>query len=940
MQNNFNNQESIEDILNQVRQKKQSGGSNSTGNNSDEKKFEPVFKPEYKENSNINFSTPPAVEIQSTARPKPKGPVFGARPPEPVKEIPIPPPAHNKGHGVVTGLLGNLDHASQNKGQQPAKDFSYPQTQQEYISQQQQVQPSSDGKGHGVITGLLNDLDRPSKPQQHARAVPTTRPAVPPPPTPATNPTPIVNEVVDVAPKQQIEETPPTPPPIAKPVVSETFTPPKKKKSTTTFIPKERVITKEVNKPTFQSLKELENRMSSMEYTDNSDTVPSGEQGDNLTRTGSIRVEALGDERFYEFFSSTVAMDKEALKDAVKGKKRKRTMRNYFNTTSINTGDVPRSDAFVPPQDEQVIEEAVDEIDIEDYNDLTDAAGILQDLKRMTRFAFFRLFVITLLAGAVTYLSIALFFVSPLPSIFLGEGGDLAIYYALLGLLTLTVLVAFPTFGRGFTGLFSIPTQDSFVFISILGSAAQIAVLAITDVSAIAEEVTIFAPFAMLAYLINALGRWLQLKGITTNFSIASEGFDHSAAYLVKNREAVLKLTSGIKEEYPELLLSRPTALVKNFLRQSFSPHESDRNGRRYGIIIFLTAVAAALITYYLTQGNLVTVISVFAAVSVIASPLASIFVQVLPTVLMNKSASRVGAIIPGWEAIEGVGKTTAVMLNSHDIFPPTSVRLHAIKTFNKEQRIDLAILYAASVLTNACSTLRDIFLSMIEGKTEMLFEVESLTNEVGYGFTAWVDGKRINIGNRDLMEKHNIPLPSMDFESRFSKSERSVIYLAVSGNLYCMFLVSYVADEDIAMTLNILRQSEVSLLIRSDDFNVTSELVSQKFEISPDNLKVLNSKEDEIAQRYTNYMPDSEGIMTHFGTFSSFIGGLRAASAAESAERMASVLQAITVIISLMITVILSVTSGLHGLHSAIILAYQLVWMIITIIVIMIKRY
>ncbi len=939
MQNNFNNQESIEDILNQVRQKKQTHGMNATDNTSSERKYEPVFKPEYKENSDINFSTPPAVKIPSTERQKPRGPVFGAKPPEPVKEIPIPPPAHNKGHGVVTGLLGELGNPPPNKEAVASKEASYPLTQQEYISQQQQVQPSSDGKGHGVITGLLGDLERPTKQQASRTPTPPVPPA-PTPPIPAVATTPIENKSVSDTPVQQPLNTPTAPTPIAKPVASETFTPPKKKKSTTTFIPKERVITKEVNKPTFQSLKELENRMSSMEYADTTEESASNIQNDNLTRTGSIRVEALGDERFYEFFSSTVAMDKEALKDAVKGKKRKRTMRNYFNTTSINTGDVPRSDAFVPPQEEQVIEEVIEDIDVEDYNDLTDASGILQDLKRMTRFAFFRFFVVTLIAGAVTYLSTALFYVSPLPSVFLGDGGDLVIYYTLLGLMTLSVLVAFPTFGRGFTGLFTIPTQDSFVFISILGAAAQISVLAIMQASPIAEDVTIFAPFAMLAYVINALGRWLQLRGITTNFSIASEGFDHSAAYLVKNREAVLKLTAGIKEEYPELLLSRPTALVKNFLRQSFSPHESDRNGKRYGIIILLTSIASALITYYLTQGNLVTVISVFAAVLVIASPLASIFVQVLPTVLMNKSASRVGAIIPGWEAIEGIGKTTAVMLNAHDIFPPTTVRLHAIKTFNKDQRIDLAILYAASVLTNACATLRDIFLSMIEGKTEMLFEVESLTNEVGYGFTAWVDGKRINIGNRDLMEKHNIPLPSMDFESRFSKSERSVIYLAVSGTLYCMFLVSYVADEDIAMTLNILRQSEVSLLIRSDDFNITSELVSQKFEISPENLKVLNGKEDEIAQRYTNYLPDSEGIMTHFGTFSSFIGGLRAASAAESAERMASVLQTITVLISLMIAVVLSVTMGLHGLHSAIILAYQIMWMVITILVITIKRY
>ncbi len=922
MQDNFKKQDgNIEDILDQVRRKKQEEFSQGSGLSQDssasKSHYKPVFSPQYKEDTDITFTTPPVVKLETVQRPKPQGPVFGAKPP--VKEIPIPPPANNKGHGVVTGLLNSLDRPGK-PANAPAKPQVEPEPIQVNMVQPQPVPPAA-----------------PTRPQ-----------------------TPKVQQVKETTPNVPEQSVTPKEPPqekvVVTPVVSETFTPPtttprtqqpKAKRSTTTYIPKEKVITKEVVKPTVANLLELEKQMDAMDLEGDSSSAEVGSTGTVTSsatssnfRTGSIRVEDFDNERFYQFFSSTVAVDKDMLKSPAK--KRRDRERNYFNTTSINTGDFPKSESFVKAQetDESFVEEPVQDVDIDDYHDLKDAAGILADLKKMSRIAIFRFVATLLLTGIVSYLCAALIYVMPLPAILEGENADISSYIAIISLMVATVVISFPTFGRGFTGLFTIPTQDSFVFLSMLGAISQIAVLAITSSSAIAQDVTLFAPFAMLAYTVNALGRWLQMRGITDNFSIASEGYDHSAAYLVNNREAVLKLTAGIKEEYPELMLSRPTALVKNYLRQSFSPHSSDKNGKRFGLILLFVSIAAAIITYFLSDANLIRTVSVFTAVIVISAPLAAIFVQVLPTVFMNKSASRVGAIIPGWEAIEGIGRTTAVMLNSHDIFPPTTVRLHAIKTFNKEQRVDLAILYAASVLTKACDTLRDIFLSMIEGKTEMLFEIESLTKEVGYGFTAWVDGKRINIGNREMMEKHNIPLPSMDFESRYSRSERSVIYLAVSGNLYCMFLVSYVADEDIALTLNILRQSEVSLLIRSDDFNITSELVSQKFEISIENVKVLNGKEEEIAQRYTNYLPESEGLMTHFGSFSSFIGGLRAASAAESAEHMAAMLEAITVILSLIMTVVLAVTSGLHNLHGAIILAYQAVWLVITILVIMIKRY
>ncbi len=1001
MQDNFSRNNNIEDILSQIRDKKSPSTDprpNNAGTSFDSRSSyparKPVFTPNYEENTDIAFTTTPAVEL-AQRRPKPKGPVFGAPQRQRGAEIPIPPPASNKGHGVVTGLLDSIDRPGQQRPTvQPASTANYPRTSAAYPLPPKPTLPQKNEQDYIIERTAAPDLQKP--PQNiEMRSVPTPQPREQKPPAPSIPPVqqPIAFEQKQEASSQKsipyagyspystsdtllpdLENTSPREEkmpqqrakidsstadtllsvaensveqeamPVATPVVSETFTTPKKRRRTAEM-PKERVITKEVVKPTFKSLRELEQDINEMESRPNVD-ASSQEFGTGEMKqgTGSIRVESFGDERFFEFFSETVAMDKTAMRAAAKGQKKKKSSRNYFNTESINTGDIPISESFVTPGSEEAevpFEQDIEEpIEVDDYNNLSDAAGILHDLKSMTRLAFVRFFIMALLTVGVTYFVTALTFVMPLPSIFTGESGDSFIYYGAISLMVVGIVVAFPTFGRGFTGLFSIPTQDSFVFLSMLGAISQLLVMVLTGTSAISSSITIFAPVAMLTYAVNALGRWVQMRGISNNFSLATEGFDHSAAFLVRNRESVLKLTAGIQEEYPELMLSRPTALVKNFLRQSFSPHESDKNGKRFGLALFFTSVAAAAITFYLSSGDLAVIASVFAAVLVIAAPLGAIFVQVLPTVLMNQSAARVGAIIPGWEAIEGIGKTTAVMLGAHDIFPPSTVRLHGIKTFSKEQRIDLAILYAASILTRGCDTLRDIFLSMIEGKTEMLYETESLTNEIGYGFTAWVDGKRVNIGNRELMERNDIALPSIDLENRFSKSERSVIYLAVSGKLYCMFLVSYVADEDISTTLNILRQSGVSILVRSDDFNITRELVSQKFQIAPENVKVLNGKEEEIASRYTNYLPESEGLMTHVGSFASFIGGLRAASAADSAERMATLLEAFTVILSMVITVVLAVTSGLHGLSITIVMLYQVVWMLITIFAILIKRY
>ena len=50
---------------------------------------------------------------------------------------------------------------------------------------------------------------------------------------------------------------------------------------------------------------------------------------------------------------------------------------------------------------------------------------------------------------------------------------------------------------------------------------------------------------------------------------------------------------------------------------------------------------------------------------------------------------------------------------------------------------------------------------------------MEGVKQEAGYGFTAWVDHNRIILGNRAMMARHDIELPSMDYENRYTKTAR-----------------------------------------------------------------------------------------------------------------------------------------------------------------------
>ena len=131
------------------------------------------------------------------------------------------------------------------------------------------------------------------------------------------------------------------------------------------------------------------------------------------------------------------------------------------------------------------------------------------------------------------------------------------------------------------------------------------------------------------------------------------------------------------------------------------------------------------------------------------------------------------------------------------------------------------------------------------------------------------------------------------------------------------------------------LRRAGISLLVR-----YSRALRADCYGISPDSVKVLNAEELAALSPSLAYLPESDGVMTHIGSFASFIGGLRAATAASGAEKAASVLQAVSVVLGLVLGLLLAVTTGLGSLSALAILLYHCAWLILIVAVPLLRRY
>lgn len=547
---------------------------------------------------------------------------------------------------------------------------------------------------------------------------------------------------------------------------------------------------------------------------------------------------------------------------------------------------------------------------------------------------------VSLILGlAMLYLELAVG-TSPLPPIpALDPGLSTAAWLAVQLILLLVVCaVNWKVFAKGLPGICKTPTPDTIPAIASIGAAVQLVYCLITAESFEPEAITLFAAPAALLLAFNALGRRMMGGVVLRSFQLACAGTEHTACAPVKDRELAERITRNMNEPEPSLLANRPTGHIKGFLKRSFSLRASDATAQKLSWVLLGVAFINCFVCLFGGKGAAIS-LAAFAGTLVLGAPVAATLLSAVPALLMQRSASRVGAVIPGWSSVAQLSGSNMVVVGAKDLFPASCVRLHGIKTFEK-QRIDLAILYAASILVEGCDTLRDVFLQIIEGRTQILYPVENLENHPGLGFTAWVDNNRMIVGNREFMNEQGVEIPSLDYEQRYTKGKREPVYLAVSGRVFAMFLVSYRANVQVADTLDTLRRQGISVLLHSDDFCLNSKLAARVYDIPESCIKVLTQEERKALEPFTGYEPEAEGCMSHMGTFASFVGGLTAAAGAASGEKAASLVEMAGVGVSCLLSLILAFNGGIAQLSPVAVLLYAAAWGVLTLAMPLFRNY
>ena len=570
----------------------------------------------------------------------------------------------------------------------------------------------------------------------------------------------------------------------------------------------------------------------------------------------------------------------------------------------------------------------VDPGELEDYEKPEDAEAILQDLgaKRRT----------LLLRTAVAGLSLLLMLLFGLISEYSGVLPAAIPYYLLtepyliLELIFLVLAAGFswPVLWNGVRGLFRLQANsDSGAAVAAVVSIVQTAALLFAADRVESAAVHLYAPLAVLALLLNALGKLSMVRRVTRNFKFVSSKDPKYAVHLFEDHNTALQMGRGCVAGTPVAAYQSKTKFLRHFLRISYLPDPCEQNSQVIAPIGVVASLILCVATLLLFHDGLAA-LTAFTASCCVCAPMVNQLCVNLPLAQVSRIAARGGAMLSGYQALDTFSDTNAVLLDARDLFPKSNVILSGIKTFG-DQHIDDAILEAAALLGEVGGTLSEIFEQVIQNRRDLLPRVENFTYEDGRGIVGWVSGHRLLIGNRELLKAYKIAPPSRDYEEKYGASGKQVLYLASGGQLMAMFLIAYQPDRRRTAELCRLEDDGVAFLVRTCDPNITPKLVARSFQIDEKSVAVLPERLGKVYVETCekDAAASAPAWMATKGRPAAMMRLLAACIRQRGNISLAVALQNVAVALGFVLVAFLACYSGLGKLNTLFLLLYELFW-------------
>ncbi len=439
-------------------------------------------------------------------------------------------------------------------------------------------------------------------------------------------------------------------------------------------------------------------------------------------------------------------------------------------------------------------------------------------------------------------------------------------------------------------------------------------------------NINYYAAVVLIAFFANNFGKLLMVLRVKDNFRFVSSKGQKFAAKIYNNETVANQMMSGTAADRPIIAYQHKTDFPSNFLKISYAPDPSEDLASKLAPVTTVAAIIIAVL-YGFVKASFADALNTLALITAVAVPVSTLLAVNAPVRKLCKTLLSFGGMLAGYPSIKQFCDSTAIMLDSNELFPADAITLDGIKTF-EEYGIDESLLCGIAILKEAQNPIANVFKSVVAESNESLPEVESVLYEDEMGLVGWINSERILVGSRMLMEKYSVETPSIEYEEKYTSDGKQVTYLSRAGRLVAMFVTKYRPDPELKSEMQRAELNGISFLIRTTDFNITNDLVAEQYNLFYRSIKVLPTGLGNVLKEARSARDEtSRSYLITGGKASSLARAVSGCVKIKHNISLAIIIQLIAVILGILIAATLVLYAGVGVMGSLEVLIYTLFW-------------
>ena len=237
-------------------------------------------------------------------------------------------------------------------------------------------------------------------------------------------------------------------------------------------------------------------------------------------------------------------------------------------------------------------------------------------------------------------------------------------------------------------------------------------------------------------------------------------------------------------------------------------------------------------------------------SVLIIACPCALGLATPMSIMVATGRGASMGILFKNAEAIETMRKINTLVVDKTGTLTLGKPKLTGVVAVGIEEREMLKL--AASLEKGSEHSLAA---AIVDGAVERdikLTEVMEFASQTGKGVSGQVDGRKVLLGNQNLLMDAGIDVGSLSSQAQEMRAEaQTVMFVAVDGKLTGLLAVSDPIKESTPEAIRQLHDEKIRIIMLTGDSRVTAEAVAKKLNIDEVVAEVMPNEKAGVIKKF-----------------------------------------------------------------------------------------